>query len=104
MTQFSVMAMPQPIRVANKNIASTVDIIIQLVRLEDGRYRVHSIEEISNTLGNDENASISTAVLAELDRNTDTWTDNFSRMSDNLKNRIESYGYNPMTFKKKGVL
>jgi len=104
MTQFSVMAMPQPIRVANKNIASTVDIIIQLVRLLDGRYRVHSIEEVSNTLGNDDNAAISTTVLAKFDEKTDTWTDSFSLMTDNLRKKIEANGYNSQTFQKKGIL
>ena len=104
MTQFSVMAMPQPIRVANKNIASTVDIIIQLVRLLDGRYRVHSIEEVSNTLGNDDNAAISTTVLSKFDEKTDTWTDSFSLMTDNLRKKIEANGYNSQTFQKKGIL
>lgn len=46
------------IRTANKSIGTTIDIIIQLVRLLDGRYRVASIEEVTDTLGNDDSATI----------------------------------------------
>lgn len=101
MSQFSVMAMAQPIRVANLNIASTVDIIIQLVRLLDGRYRVSQICEVSRTLGNDENASISTVPLVEYDEKNDVWKDSFHTMTDNLRHKIEAYGFDSRTFKEK---
>ena len=73
MTQFSVMAMPQPIRTANKSIGTTIDIIIQLVRLLDGRYRVASIEEVTDTLGNDDSATIATTALWKYDEATRIW-------------------------------
>lgn len=101
MTQFAVMAMPQPIRVANLNIASTVEIIIQLVRLLDGRYRVSQICEVSRTLGNDDNATISTVPLVTYDEKNDVWKDSFHTMTDNLRNKIEAYGYDSRTFKEK---
>lgn len=101
MSQFSVMAMPQPIRVANQNIASTIDIIIQLVRLLDGRYRVQSIEEVTETLGADESATIATTKLIEFDPDTDSWTDHFNLMSDKLKQKIANAGYDYSTFRKK---
>lgn len=100
MSQFSIMAMPQPVRVANQSIANTVDIIIQLTRLLDGRYRVKSIEEITPTLGMDESATIATTSLAKYNEMTDNWEINFNLMSDKLKQKIQSCGYNPISFRK----
>lgn len=101
MSQFAVMAMPQPIRVANQNISSTIDIIVQLVRLLDGRYRVKSIEEVTETLGTDESATIATTTLALYDEDTDTWKDSFNLMSDKLKEKIKAFGYDTVTFSNK---
>lgn len=98
MTQFSVMAMPQPIRTANKSIGTTIDIIIQLVRLLDGRYRVASIEEVTDTLGNDDSATIATTALWKYDEATDRWENKSYNMSDKLRVKIEAYGINIKSF------
>lgn len=91
MSQFVVQAMPQPVRVANQNIANTVDLIIQLEKLPNGSHKVTSIEEVSEILGNDETASIATTPLVVYKPQTDTWEGTFL-LSDSLKKKFQDVG------------
>lgn len=93
MTQFSVMAMPQPMRTANRNISSTIDIIIQLERLKNGSYKVINISEVSEILGNNESADIVVNKIFEYDYKQNKWQYNNSQMSDRLKNLLRENGY-----------
>lgn len=101
MSQFVIMAMPQPTRVANLSIASTIGLIIQLKRFGE-KYRVDEIAEVSKILSNDESATIATASLFKYIPETDSWDDNsLSSMTDDMKNLFRNKGYSLSTFKKK---
>lgn len=99
MTQFVMEAQPQPNKVINSNIASTVDIIIQLHKTVQGEYKCIGIEEVSNILGSDEQATIATTPLSTYDEKTRRWTDGFL-LSDKLRKKLEDKGYNSTTFTK----
>ena len=99
MSQFVLEAQTIPVRVANENIANTIDCIIQLSKNLDGKYRCIAIEEISNTLGNDESATIATTPLATYNERTDNWNDPFL-ISDKLRKKFVEKGYNCQTFTK----
>lgn len=100
MSQFVNEAQPMPMRVINKLISGTLDLIIQLGKTVDGRYRTLEITEVSNTLSNDEDASIATTSLSKYDELSDTWNDKFL-ISDNLRQRLIDKGYDCSTFLKK---
>lgn len=100
MSQFVVMAMPQPTRVANLNIASTIGLIIQLKRYGP-LYRVDEIAEVSRILSNDESASIATSTLFKYNPKTDSWEDtSLSGLTDESKKLFEKHGYSLNNFKK----
>lgn len=99
MTQFCMEAQPSPIRVINKMISTTVDIIVQLTKTVNGEYKCASICEVSRILGNDEDATIATSMLSEYDEKTKTWNDKFM-ISDQLRKKLISYGYDCSTFLK----
>lgn len=100
MSQFVVMAMPQPTRVANLNIASTIGLIIQLKRYGP-LYRVDEISEVSRILSNDESASIATSTLFKYNPKTDSWEDtSLSGLTDESKKLFEKHGYSLNNFKK----
>lgn len=102
MNSFVSMAISVPQRTVNQTIAATIDFIIQLDRLVDGRYRVTGIEEISSTLSRDDAAVIATQPIFSFNEKEDTWT--FSRMSDKKNEIAESYGYNTNSFLKEPSL
>lgn len=99
MTQFVMLAKEQPIRVINKNIATTIDIIVQLEKFPNGEYKMTSIEEISRILSRDESAEIATTPLSVWDANKKTWNDSFL-ISDNLRKKFEDNGYECQNFTK----
>lgn len=102
MTQFIMEAQPQPVRVINESIANTIDVIIQLTKTTSGEYKVVTIEEISRTLGKDETAKIATTELSRYDERTKMWSDKFL-ISDHMRRRFESRGYDCSTFTKGGM-
>lgn len=57
----------QPVRAVNSDIANSLDLIVQLIILPNGLHKVASITEVTNTLSNDENATITTNMLYEYD-------------------------------------
>lgn len=97
MTQFIMEAQPQPIRVINQSIANTIDIIVQLHKTVDGEYKCLQIEEVSSVLGQNESANIATTPLTTFIPKENTWTDKFL-MSDSLRSKFISHGYNTATF------
>lgn len=100
MTQFIMEAQPQPVRTINKSIATTVDLIVQLSKTPDGRYKCLGIEEISEILSSDESAEIATTPLTVYIPESDNWTDTFL-ISDKLRKRLENKGYDCNNFTKK---
>lgn len=102
MSQFVIIGRPQPVRVANASIASTIDLIVQLGFSKDRKNRLLAIEEVSNTLGNDEAASIATSTIFQYNPDTDDW-DETGYISDSLRQKLEQNGFDPQTFKKKDL-
>lgn len=102
MAQFCMEAQPAPMRIINKLISSTIDIIIQLDKTVGGEYKTTGICEVSRILGNDEDASIATTMLSEYNQSTKNWNDKFL-MSDQLRKKLELYGYDCSTFLKEGA-
>lgn len=91
MNSFVNEAQSSPQRVINKNISSTIDVIIQLNKTVDGKYRTTQIAEVSRQLSNDESATIATHPIFVYDKETDSW--DFHRPSDQLLEKIYSHGY-----------
>lgn len=98
MNQFVNEASSSPQRVINKNIANTIDIIIQLDK-KNGNYRTTAIEFVSNQLGNDESATIATQPLFTYDKDNDEWI--MGKLPDSFREILVAKGYDPQTFSKK---
>lgn len=64
MTRFAAMGSPgQPTRLINREIAETIDVIVQLRKFNNGDYRVTSIEEVTPVISDEADAGISTQNL-----------------------------------------
>lgn len=97
MTRFALQGSEkQPIRSINKEIGTAVDLIVQLARI-DGKHRITHIQEITNTVGNQEDARLSSATLYEHDAATDTWKKP-EMMTDRLQKELVSRGANLKPF------
>lgn len=101
MAQFCMEAQPSPIRIINKLISSTVNIIVQLDKNLNGEYRTSGICEVTRILGNDEDASIATTMLTKYNEMTKTWDDKFL-LSDQLRTKLTQHGYDCSNFLKNG--
>lgn len=98
MTSFVSDAKPgTPIRTINNDIATGIDLIIQLVYFQDGRYRVSQIEEITNVVNPDESAQISTGTLYKYNPLEDNWT-KVSHMTDSLREKFQRKSINIQPF------
>lgn len=97
MSQFTLQAIPQPVRVANKSISTTIDVIIQLTK-KNGKYRVTDICEVSEILGSDASATIATSPIFIWKESEDVWEKKF--ISDKLRRKFEEKNYNIQTFEK----
>jgi pilus assembly protein CpaF len=85
MTNFALRGSDrQPVRSVNQDIANAINIIIQLIYTQDGKYRVSAIQEITSTIGAGEDAKISTAALYTYDEVTDSFYKG-QQMTDNLR-------------------
>lgn len=102
MTNFALRATSSPIRTVNKDIANSVDLIIQLIILPDGRHRISEITEITNAIGGDESAKVTTNTLFRYDRKSDSWIKE-SQMTDDLRNKFAQYGVEIAPFLKSQI-
>lgn len=105
MTNFALKGSErQPIRAINADIANAVDIIVQLVIVK-GKHRISHIQEIVPTLGNTEEAKITTAPLYLWDRAKDGFYKE-SVMSDSMRERVRNAGIDiqPFLSSQRGVL
>lgn len=95
MTNFALKGSTnQPIRAINTDIASSIDLVIQLAYFKaDSRYRVTAIQEITNTIGNSESASITTNRLYTYNPDNDTWIKE-ANPTDPLRKRFAQHGIN----------
>jgi pilus assembly protein CpaF len=93
MTNFALKGNPgQPIRSINTDIATSVDLVIQLAYFKsDSRYRVTAIQEITSTISNNESATITTSRLYTYNTDNDTWTKE-SNPSDALRKKFALHG------------
>lgn len=97
MTNFALRGSErQPIRAINTDIAEAIDIIVQLV-IDKGRHRVSAIQEVVPTLGNTEEARITTEPLYLWDRQSDMFY-KAGMMTDNLRKKLLSKGVNLAEF------
>jgi len=91
MTRFALAGSDrQPMRSINKEIGSAVDLVIQLSRV-DGKHRMTHIEEITDTVGNAEDARLSSETLYEYNAEDDTWK-KAGMLSDNLRKKLTAAG------------
>lgn len=93
MTNFALKGNPnQPVRAINTDIANSIDLVIQLAYFkEDSRYRVTAIQEITNTIGNTDAASITTNRLYTYNSDNDTWLKE-ANPTDALRKRFNQHG------------
>lgn len=92
MNTFALMAMPSlPTRAINQSIANAVDIVVQLIKTKEGNYRTSYIQEISSTLGNDEQAKVASATLYQWDEKTDSFIQR-NVISDSLRRKLDAKG------------
>lgn len=97
MTRFALQgSVKQPIRSINKEIGAAVDLVVQLARI-NGKHRMTHIEEITTTVGNSEDAKLSSQTLYKYDRATDTW-EKPNMMTEKLQKKIEHNGGNVKPF------
>lgn len=92
MNQFVNMAYSMPQRTINQNIANTIDIIIQLNKTIDGKYRCTSIEQVTTQLSNDDSATIALSPLFTYQPDSDTWKS--FKPTDQLRELFMKKGYN----------
>lgn len=91
MTRFALQGSEkQPIRSINKEIGTAIDLVVQLARI-NGKHRMTHIQEITETVGNAEDAKLSSQTLYEYRESTDTWIKQ-NLMTDNLKKKLISAG------------
>lgn len=100
MTQFMIIGQPQPVRLANEAIASSVHLIIQLGFNDRRENRVLEIVEVSRTLGTNEAASIATQAVFKYNKQFDNWDEN-GYISEDTREIFERNNYNTKTFRKK---
>lgn len=100
MTQFMIIGQPQPVRLANEAIASSVDLIIQLGFNDRGENRVLEIVEVSRTIGTNEAASIATQPVFKYNKQLDNWDEN-GYISEDIRRLLEKNNYDIKTFRKK---
>lgn len=93
MTNFTLKGNPnQPVRAINTDIANSIDLIIQLAYFKaDSRYRVTAIQEITNTIGNTDTASITTSRLYTYNSDNNTWLKE-ANPSDTLREKFAHRG------------
>lgn len=97
MTRFALQgSVKQPIRSINKEIGAAVDLVVQLARI-NGKHRMTHIEEITTTVGNSEDAKLSSQTLYKYLRATDNWTKP-NMMTERLQSKIENGGGNVKPF------
>ncbi len=73
MTRFALQGSDkQPIRSINKEIGTAVDLVVQLARI-NGKHRLTHIQEITQTVGNSEDARLSSQNLYEYKPAVDQW-------------------------------
>lgn len=78
-----------PMSSINKDIAMSIDYIIQLGRPHK-RYRTLAIEEITKTVGDNDAAKIKTNPIFAYDENSDRWIRKGFPESDELRNALQS--------------
>lgn len=93
MTGFAMRATSSPARIVNGDIASAVDIIIQLIYTGEGKYRTSEICEVTNTLSNDETARITTNSLYKWDSERDLF-EKKGVATDTLRAKLVNKGVN----------
>lgn len=80
-----------PTRAINQDIANSVDIIIQLAILPNGKHKVRSITEVTSTIGNTESAEITTSDLYKYDEVKDVFIKS-GYISDSMRSRFADKG------------
>lgn len=92
MTNFALKGAPNlPTRAVNSDISSALDIIVQLIITSEGQHRVASIYEVTDTVGNSEDAKITTQPLFTYVASEDKFVKEES-MTDKLARRMANNG------------
>lgn len=104
MTNFALKGTNAPVRTVNQDIAASLDLIVQLMILPDGRHRVKEICEITNTIGTDESAKITTNAIFRYDKASDAF-EKVGMISDALRAKLTNEGVDvqPFTLSKVGA-
>lgn len=97
MSTFMYMAVDMSPRIINEMISEAVDIVIQLGTNEKtGAHKILSIHEVTDAISSGESPTIALNPLFVYDHDTDTWTKRYA--TDNLKNKISKFGYDPNSY------
>ena len=92
MSRFAQRGAPeQPTRMINREIGSTIDIIIQLKKFKDGRYRTTHIEHVPGTVGKGEDAALSSSTLYRYDQESDSFVKS-SPIPDEIREKFSEHG------------
>lgn len=87
-----------PIRAINSDIAHAIDLIIQLTYDKPtGRHYIHSIVEVTNTVGDKSNAPITTGVLYKFNEET-SLHEKVDAPGDSLRKKIFAVGIDAKEF------
>ena len=90
MTSFVLRGIPgADIRTINNDIALAVDLIVQIAKLENGRYRTMEITEVTKTLNANDSAKITTHVLYKYVPKSDTFSKE-NQITDELRTHLLS--------------
>lgn len=84
----------QPVRSINKTIGRTIDIIVQLGILPDGRHKILEIGEITSMVNDREDASITANILYSYNRSSDMFH-KMNQPTDNLRKLLQNRGVSP---------
>lgn len=98
MTRFASLGSPgQPVRLINKSIAESIDVIVQLRKFSSGIYRVTSIREVTPVVSDNTDAGISTQALYEYVSEQDAFVKR-NNMTDSLRSKLDAKGFEPGEF------
>ena len=98
MTEFAMAGAPgRPIKSINSSIANTIDIIIQMVKTQDGRRRVSHIQQVTKTVSDGPDAKIVSSPLYLWDEETDKFY-KAGNIEDSLRKKMTSHGVDVQRF------
>lgn len=101
MAMFMYMSVDMSPRIINEMLSQALDIIIQLGKNKAGEHKIISIHEVTNAISTGDSPTVALNPLFTFDEKTGRWDKRFA--TDNLKKKLEQYGYNSNSYAIKEV-